>query len=142
MPVLNSQLNPRAESFRASAALMQGLVDDLNTKLALIAQGGGETARTPDVLEACGLELLWATGLGEGRASVSRIASNLKAPSLRPSVRAGAVSLRVPACHSGRGWVVTALPVAWNIPLGRHQVEGSSNHQAAGHWIIGTIHRR
>lgn len=93
-------------------------------------------------LEACGLELLWATGLGEGRASVSRIASNLKAPSLRPSVRAGAVSLRVPASHSGRGWAVTALPVAWNIPLGRHQVEGSSNHQAAGHWIIGTIHRR
>ena len=45
MPVLKSQLSPRAESFKASAALMAQLVDDLNAKLAQIGLGGGETAR-------------------------------------------------------------------------------------------------
>ena len=45
MPVLTSKLNPRSEAFKASAALMQSLVDDLNAKLAQIALGGGEAAR-------------------------------------------------------------------------------------------------
>jgi 3-methylcrotonyl-CoA carboxylase beta subunit len=45
MPVLTSKLSPRAEAFRASAAHMRTLVDDLNAKLARIAQGGGEAAR-------------------------------------------------------------------------------------------------
>ena len=45
MPVLTSKLNPRAEAFKASAAVMQTLLDDLNAKLAQIALGGGEAAR-------------------------------------------------------------------------------------------------
>ncbi len=45
MPALTSKLNPRAEAFKASAALMAQLVDDLNAKLAQIAQGGGDAAR-------------------------------------------------------------------------------------------------
>ncbi len=45
MPVLTSKLNPRSEAFRASAEQMRALVDDLNAKLAQIAQGGGEAAR-------------------------------------------------------------------------------------------------
>ena len=49
MPVLTSQLNPRSDSFKASAAWMRGLVDDLNHQLARIAQGGGEAARAKHV---------------------------------------------------------------------------------------------
>jgi 3-methylcrotonyl-CoA carboxylase beta subunit len=45
MPVLNTQLNPRSADFKANADAMRGLIDDLNTKLAQIAQGGGEAAR-------------------------------------------------------------------------------------------------
>ena len=45
MPTLTSQLNPRGDDFKASAAAMRALVDDLNAKLAQIAQGGGEAAR-------------------------------------------------------------------------------------------------
>jgi 3-methylcrotonyl-CoA carboxylase beta subunit len=45
MAVLQSKLNPRAEEFKANAAAMQALVDDLNAKLAKIAEGGGEAAR-------------------------------------------------------------------------------------------------
>ena len=45
MAHLQSKLNPRAEAFRANAAAMQRLVDDLNTRLALIADGGGAAAR-------------------------------------------------------------------------------------------------
>jgi 3-methylcrotonyl-CoA carboxylase beta subunit len=45
MPVLASQLNPRSEDFRSHAAAMQALVDDLNTRLAQVAQGGGEGPR-------------------------------------------------------------------------------------------------
>jgi len=45
MPALASKLNPRSEEFRANAAAMRALVDDLNAKLAQIAQGGGEAPR-------------------------------------------------------------------------------------------------
>ena len=45
MPQLTSGLNPRSEEFRANAAAMRALVDDLNARLAEIAQGGGEAAR-------------------------------------------------------------------------------------------------
>ena len=45
MPVLESRLNPRSAEFVANAAAMRALVDDLNTRLARIAQGGGEAAR-------------------------------------------------------------------------------------------------
>ncbi|MEO5734121.1 MAG: carboxyl transferase domain-containing protein [Rubrivivax sp.] len=45
MPTLTSKLNPRSESFKASADAMRLLVDDLNAKLAQITQGGGEKAR-------------------------------------------------------------------------------------------------
>ena len=44
MPTLTSQLNPRGDDFKASAAAMRVLVDDLNAKLARLAQGGGEAA--------------------------------------------------------------------------------------------------
>jgi len=46
MPVLASKLNPRTEDFKANAAAMRALVDDLNAKLAQIVQGGGEAARS------------------------------------------------------------------------------------------------
>jgi 3-methylcrotonyl-CoA carboxylase beta subunit len=45
VPTLTSKLNPRSETFKASATHMQTLVDDLNAKLAKIAQGGGAAAR-------------------------------------------------------------------------------------------------
>ena len=45
MPVLTSKLNPRSEAFKASAGLMQQLLDDLGAQLARIALGGGEAAR-------------------------------------------------------------------------------------------------
>ncbi|MFG6486480.1 carboxyl transferase domain-containing protein [Roseateles sp. BYS78W] len=45
MPVLTTQLNPRSADFKANADAMRGLIDDLNAKLAQIAQGGGEAAR-------------------------------------------------------------------------------------------------
>jgi 3-methylcrotonyl-CoA carboxylase beta subunit len=45
MPALVSKLNPRSEDFKAHAAAMRGLVDDLNARLAQIALGGGEGPR-------------------------------------------------------------------------------------------------
>ena len=45
MAVLHSKLNPRSEEFRRNAAAMRGLVDDLNARLARIAEGGGAAAR-------------------------------------------------------------------------------------------------
>jgi 3-methylcrotonyl-CoA carboxylase beta subunit len=45
MPVLSTHLNARSEDFKANAAAMRRLVDDLNAKLERIAQGGGEDAR-------------------------------------------------------------------------------------------------
>src|SRR5213076_1005240 len=39
MPTLASKLNPRSEEFKAHAATMRALVDDLNAKLARIGQG-------------------------------------------------------------------------------------------------------
>src|SRR5450631_4000051 len=46
MPALSTQLNARSEDFKANAAAMRLLVDDLNAKLEKIALGGGEDART------------------------------------------------------------------------------------------------
>lgn len=45
MPVLESKLNTRGDDFRANAAAMRALVEDLNARLEKIAQGGGEAAR-------------------------------------------------------------------------------------------------
>jgi 3-methylcrotonyl-CoA carboxylase beta subunit len=45
MPTLASKLNARSEEFKANAAAMRALVDDLNAKLATIALGGGEGPR-------------------------------------------------------------------------------------------------
>jgi 3-methylcrotonyl-CoA carboxylase beta subunit len=45
MSPIESRLNPRADDFKANAAVMRALVDDLNQRLATIAQGGGEAAR-------------------------------------------------------------------------------------------------
>src|SRR5436305_2046963 len=49
MPALASKLNPRSEEFKSNAAAMRALVDDLNAKLARIAQGGGEGPRAKHV---------------------------------------------------------------------------------------------
>jgi 3-methylcrotonyl-CoA carboxylase beta subunit len=49
MPTLVSKLNPRTEDFRTNAALMRGLVDDLRTRLAKVALGGGEGPRAKHV---------------------------------------------------------------------------------------------
>jgi 3-methylcrotonyl-CoA carboxylase beta subunit len=45
MPILQTQLNPRDESFKKNALTMQTLVDDLKNKLIHLEQGGGQTAR-------------------------------------------------------------------------------------------------
>ena len=45
MPQLASKLNPRSDDFKANAAAMRALVDDLHAQLAHIAQGGGADAR-------------------------------------------------------------------------------------------------
>ena len=45
MMPLESRLNPRSAEFQANAGAMQALVDDLQEKVARIAQGGGEEAR-------------------------------------------------------------------------------------------------
>ena len=45
MPVLPTRLNVRADEFKANAAAMRLLVDDLNARLAEVAQGGGEGPR-------------------------------------------------------------------------------------------------
>jgi 3-methylcrotonyl-CoA carboxylase beta subunit len=45
MPSLSTQLNARSEDFKANAAAMRLLVDDLNAKLEKIALGGGDDAR-------------------------------------------------------------------------------------------------
>ena len=45
MPVIESRINPRSEAFLANAQAMQVLIDDLQAKLAQVAQGGGDAAR-------------------------------------------------------------------------------------------------
>ena len=45
MPQLLSQLQPQSAAFKANAAAMQRLLDDLQTRLATVALGGGEAAR-------------------------------------------------------------------------------------------------
>src|SRR5947208_1748886 len=45
MPALQSQLNPRDETFRANAQAMAALVADLQSKVAQIFAGGGDQAR-------------------------------------------------------------------------------------------------
>ena len=45
MAQLHSQLNPRSAEALANAAAMRALVDDLNARLARIAEGGGAAAR-------------------------------------------------------------------------------------------------
>ncbi len=49
MPVLVSKLNPRTEDFKANAAAMRVLVEDLNVQLAKVVQGGGEGPRAKHV---------------------------------------------------------------------------------------------
>jgi 3-methylcrotonyl-CoA carboxylase beta subunit len=44
MTILESKLNSRADDFKANAAAMQTLVDDLKAKVAKAALGGGEDA--------------------------------------------------------------------------------------------------
>ncbi|HWI35913.1 MAG TPA: carboxyl transferase domain-containing protein, partial [Burkholderiales bacterium] len=45
MPAIRSQLNPRADEFRANAQRMKALVDDLKQKVATASQGGEKSAR-------------------------------------------------------------------------------------------------
>ena len=40
MTVIKSQLNPRSDEFRANAAAMRALVDDLRAKTADVSLGG------------------------------------------------------------------------------------------------------
>lgn len=49
MPVIQSQLNPRSAEFQQNQSAMQALVQDLQTKLAAVAQGGPESARKKHV---------------------------------------------------------------------------------------------
>ena len=45
MPVLETKLNARSADFRANAAAMQALLQDLNAKVAQVELGGGKAAR-------------------------------------------------------------------------------------------------
>ncbi len=45
MPVIESALRPRSKEFRANAAAMRALVDDLQAKVGQIKLGGGERSR-------------------------------------------------------------------------------------------------
>src|SRR5215831_16506564 len=45
MSAIKSKLNVRSEEFRANAAAMRALVEDLRQKLAEVARGGSEEAR-------------------------------------------------------------------------------------------------
>ena len=45
MPVLQTALDARSESFRSNVERMRGLVADLKEKLAAIEEGGGDEAR-------------------------------------------------------------------------------------------------
>ncbi len=49
MHAIKSAINPRAEEFRANAAHMRTLVEDLRAKAAEVAAGGGERAREKHV---------------------------------------------------------------------------------------------
>ena len=49
MPQLSTKLNARSADFKANADAMRGLIDDLNARLARIAEGGGEAARAKHV---------------------------------------------------------------------------------------------
>jgi hypothetical protein len=44
MPSLSTKLNARSADFKANADAMRALIDDLNARLAKIAEGGGEAA--------------------------------------------------------------------------------------------------
>ncbi len=46
MPKLTTKIKPDSEDYRANARAMQALVDDLNAKVADIAKGGSQRART------------------------------------------------------------------------------------------------
>jgi 3-methylcrotonyl-CoA carboxylase beta subunit len=50
MAILETKLNTTSQEFRASVVAMQALVDDLRTKVAELAQGGGEEARRKHLL--------------------------------------------------------------------------------------------
>jgi 3-methylcrotonyl-CoA carboxylase beta subunit len=43
--VIQSAINTRSEEFKANAAAMQALIDDLQEKSALVARGGSASAR-------------------------------------------------------------------------------------------------
>ncbi|QQX89423.1 methylcrotonoyl-CoA carboxylase (plasmid) [Cupriavidus necator] len=45
MPIIETKLNARSESFKANAESMQALVADLEARIAKLAEGGGEDAR-------------------------------------------------------------------------------------------------
>jgi 3-methylcrotonyl-CoA carboxylase beta subunit len=49
MPIIRSQLDPRSEEFRANAARMRALVDDLKQKAAAVSAGGDAAARKKHV---------------------------------------------------------------------------------------------
>ncbi|UDF35672.1 UNVERIFIED_ORG: methylcrotonoyl-CoA carboxylase [Shinella sp. XGS7] len=49
MAVLATKLNARSADFKANADAMRAVIDDLNAKLAKIAEGGGEAARAKHV---------------------------------------------------------------------------------------------
>src|SRR5476651_358451 len=49
MPHIESKLNPRSDDFKANAAAMQAIVDDLRDKVAKIALGGGAAASAKHV---------------------------------------------------------------------------------------------
>src|SRR5579859_1033974 len=45
MPVIATALDPRSDSFRANAAAMRALVEELRAKTAAIASGGDDASR-------------------------------------------------------------------------------------------------
>ena len=45
MPIIESAAKPRSKEFKQNAADMQALVDDLQDKVRIVKEGGGEGSR-------------------------------------------------------------------------------------------------
>ncbi|TAN02011.1 MAG: methylcrotonoyl-CoA carboxylase, partial [Rhodanobacteraceae bacterium] len=52
MPVIPTRIDNKSESFRANAANLRKLTDDLKAELARTAEGGGEKARAKHTARA------------------------------------------------------------------------------------------
>ena len=104
MPALASKLSPRSEDFKANAAAMRALVDDLNAKLAKIGQGGGEAPRARCLARAASPPpCTTAASFAFWSSTSARIAAALALKSSERGVSFEAMAGMVCLWFSGRG---------------------------------------